>query len=198
MASASTLRTFRIGGQVDPAWATATLPWTSVRAVATLSSPTDGSLVVDPTNGATEAPLTVSNTLTATQAAGQWCTAALKPTTAAAPSQALQPTGLYWVVVVAVQRGASWQTVGTWRVQLDGVRDYVTLGETITVAGQVCVNVNALPAATGPTATGTGLTVWAWDGARWTIDPNVAIYLQRTGDPTPTGLAAGDIVIKQN
>lgn len=197
-ATPSTLRTFRIGGQIDPAWAGA-IPWTQVRATATLATPTDGTPILDPSNGAHEHPLTTSNTLTAAVAGGQWSTTPLKPTTAANVSLALQPTGLYWTIDVALQWGQTWQPAGTYTVQLSGDRNYSALGETVTVNGQTCADVVDLlpPPSTTVTTDVTGITVLVWDGNAWTTDANVAVYIRRTGDPAPTGLNSNDIVIRQ-
>lgn len=197
-ATASTLRTFRIGGQLDPAWST-TIPWANVRATAALSLPSDGSPILDPSNNAHEHPLVVSNTLTAATSGGQWCTAALKPTTAPLPANALQPTGLYWVITVALQWETTWQNVATYSVLLDGTRNYSGLGETITVAGNTCVDIVNLtaPPSTTVVTTNTTMRVLVWDGSNWVPDTTVAVYIQRTGDPTPTGLSSNDIVLKQ-
>ena len=151
----STLRTLKIGGQIDPAWALDTgedLVWSDVRVIATLGHATEPEPYVDPTNGAHEHPLAVSRDLTAAVSAGQWATAALKPTISADPDDALQPTGLAWTITVHVLRSKEWVCVATYTVTLDGTVDYEGTGKTITVADEQVVNINDLlpPPTTDP------------------------------------------------
>ena len=144
MATPSTLRTYRVGGQLDPAWVASSVPWTHVRATAALSRPDDGAPAVDPTNGAHEHPLVTVRTLTAAEADGQWATTELKPTAATDPDLALQPTGMLWTITVEIRRGATWHEVITYEVAPSGDRDYDGQGELITVAGDDCININDL------------------------------------------------------
>jgi len=144
MATASTLRTYPVGGQLDPAWLASSIPWTHVRATATLSRPDDGAPIVDPTNGAHEHPTTVVSTLTAEAADGMWATAPLKPTTSTGADLALTPGGLTWDITVEIKRGATWHEVTTYEVAPSGDRDYDGEGELISVDGDDCVDINAL------------------------------------------------------
>ena len=145
---ASTLRTLRIGGQVDPAWDLdgADRSWLNIRAIATLGPDPDDAPIVDPSNSAHEHPLSVTNTLTLADSNGQWSTAPLKPTAATDPDQALQPGGLSWTISVEVERTANrWECVEVYSpVALNGERDYAGNNETITVNGETAVDINAL------------------------------------------------------
>ncbi len=151
----STLTAWRVGGQIDPAWLVdvaglAGRTWTSIRATAVLSQPPGSDPIVDPTNGAHQSPLLVDVVLardpvTGLPSEGQWHTAPLKVTTAADPAVALQPTGLTWRVVVSVAAvGTAYVDVYSYTIALDADRDYGAVGETIEVAGETCVDINAL------------------------------------------------------
>ena len=152
MATASTLRTYPVGGQLDPAWLAASIPWTEVRATACLQVPTGTGPAVDPTNGAHESPTTVARTLTADAADGMWATAPLKPVTGLDADLALQPSGCVWSVTVEIKRGATWHTVATYTVAPSGDRNYSGLGELTTIAGDDTIDINALlpPPLTAP------------------------------------------------
>jgi len=73
------------------------------------------------------------------------------------------------VVTEGGNRGAMWQAPAT-----------VTLGSAITYTRL-----------TAP------VTPYTWNGSAWVQTADVKIYVQKTGDPAPTGLGANDIVIEQ-
>lgn len=145
---ASTLATWRIGGQIDESALTGLTQFADIIVTATLVG-ADGQNAVDPTNeahvlrgpyvtvmGGTAGTVTANPAPDAsTTLAGRlWWTEPLKPTGAALPADALQPSGLGWSIVVETRsrRGAT-HTLATFLVGLEGDRDYTTAGETILV-----------------------------------------------------------------
>lgn len=231
--SPSQLTAWRVGGQVDPAWLETADPdaeqgvnelagrtWDQIRVTTTLSTPTGGAPIVDPTNGAHIHPLSTVETLardvdTGAPSDGQWHTDLLKAVIADDPDEALQPTGLVWQLTVEIDadpagNGTRWTTVNEYDIQIDADRDYVAEGETVTVNGLTCIDVNALiavPVTTPPTtafadavqdvldADPTFVRVWRYASGSYGPDRTARIFIQRPGDPDPTGLGTNDIVI---
>ena len=136
----STLTSWRIGGQLDPAWLADVAglvgrTWESVRATSTLNLGAGNELAVDPSNGAHIHPLQVAETIDRAAADGQpsdgqWRTPLLKPTRAVDPDQALQPVGVTWSVTVSVlpQGATTFVDVTSYAFELDADRDYTCRG----------------------------------------------------------------------
>lgn len=131
---ASTLRTFRVGGQLDPSWLTDSgqaTNWTDMRVVATLEVPTDGVNSGDPGNAAQLIQAGCVQLIDDADTAGCWWSQPLKPTVAANPVNALQPAGLAWSISVQLlHTNQVWFEAATHQVLLDGDRDYFGEGET--------------------------------------------------------------------
>jgi hypothetical protein len=145
---ASTLTTWRVGGQIDESALTGISQLADIIVVATLTGLT-GQNAIDPTNGAivlrgpyttviggvpgtaTDSPVPDGNT---TLTSRLWWTEPLKATGAVLPADALQPSGLSWRISVSAtdQRGRT-HALAAFTVNIDGDRDYTTEGETILV-----------------------------------------------------------------
>jgi hypothetical protein len=145
---ASTLATWRVGGQIDESALTGISQYADIVVVATLVG-AGGQNVLDPTNGAhvlrgpyrtviggvagsaTNEPSADGN---ATLAGRLWWTEPLKATGAVLPVDALQPSGLAWQINVSTttRRGRN-HTLASFNVNIEGDRDYATESETILV-----------------------------------------------------------------
>lgn len=163
--TASTLATWRIGGQIDESALTGISQYADITVVASLVGAT-GQNVVDPTNeahvlrgpyttvvGGTAGTATTHPTAdgNATLAGRLWWTEPLKATGAADPNAALQPSGLAWqIVVTSTSRRGDSHTLATFTVGVEGDRDYDTGLETILVpsgtggADESAINVTSL------------------------------------------------------
>ena len=60
--------------------------------------------------------------------------------------------------------------------------------------GRVSVGTTGLQGPQGPSGGG----IYAYTGAAYVLDGAARIFVQRTGDPNPTGLIVNDIVLKEN
>lgn len=66
----------------------------------------------------------------------------------------------------------------------------------VTVTGRPEVSFLGLGVAgpTGPPGSG---GVWVYDGAAYVLAPTARVFIQRTGDPAPTGLTTNDLVYQE-